>query len=126
MQYFYIKKDSVLPTLRMDLIEDGRHDFHKFHECIQAADITFTMVNIETKVTKVAKGRCYIALKEDDGCQEKYAICYDWKKRDTKEEGTYEGTFTIEFSDKVSSESVEYPYGTLIMPIREPLYIVIQ
>lgn len=126
MQYFYIKKDSVLPTLRMDLIEDGRHDFHKFHECIQAADITFTMVNIETNVTKVAKGKCYIALKEDGGCREKYAICYDWKKRDTKEAGTYEGTFTIEFSDKITNESTEYPYGTLRMPIREPLYIVVQ
>ena len=55
MQYFYIKQGSTLPTLRMELIEDGRHDFNKFHECIQAADITFTMTNIDTNVVKVAK-----------------------------------------------------------------------
>ena len=74
MQFFYIKQGSTLPTLRMELIEDGRHDFHKFHECIQSADITFTMVNIDTNVTKVAKGKAYIKLRENDDCTEQYAM----------------------------------------------------
>ena len=51
MQYFYIKQNSTLPRIQMELIEDGRHDFHKFHECIQAADITFTMTNIDNAMT---------------------------------------------------------------------------
>ena len=65
MQYFYIKQGSTLPTIRMELIEDGRHDFHKFHECIQGADITFTMVNIDTNVTKVAKGNLVLNYSYD-------------------------------------------------------------
>lgn len=125
MQYFYIKQGSTLPTLRMELIEDGRHDFHKFHECIQAATITFTMVNVDTNVTKVAKGKAYIKLREIDSCEEQYVICYDWKKHDTKEAGTYKGTFEIEFDSTIKNDSYTYPIGTLNMPIREDLTIVI-
>lgn len=125
MQYFYIKQGSTLPTLRMELIEDGRHDFHKFHECIQAATITFTMVNVGTNVTKVAKGKAYIKLREIDSCEEQYVICYDWKKHDTKEAGTYKGTFEIEFDSTIKNDSYTYPIGTLNMPIREDLTIVI-
>jgi hypothetical protein len=124
MQEFYIKKDSVLPILRMDLIEDGRHDYNKFHELIQSSNITFTMVNRETGVTKIAKAPAYIKLREDGGCVDQYVICYDWRKRDTKEEGNYIGTFDIEFGE-VKNDDYTYPKGNLVMPIREQLMITI-
>lgn len=124
-QYFYIKQNSTLPTLRMDLINDGRHDFRKFHECIQAADITFTMVNVDTNVTKIAKAKAYVKLREIDSCEEEYMICYDWKTRDTKESGTYKGTFEITFSKDIKNDNYSYPSGVLNMPIREELTIVI-
>ena len=124
-QFMYIKQNSVLPTLRMELIEDGRHDYMKFHECIQSADITFTMVNADTNVTKVAKNKAYIKLREGEGCTEQYVICYDWKARDTKECGTYKGVFEINFSDKIKKDNYTYPNGLLRMPIREELTIII-
>lgn len=124
MQYFYIRQNSTLPTLRMELIEDGRHDYRKFYDSIQNCSITFTMVNIDTNITKVAKAPCYIKLKEDGGCVEKYVICYDWKERDTKDVGTYKGTFDITFNP-IKSDETEYPTGKLIMPIREELTIII-
>jgi len=124
-QYFHITQNSTLPSIRLELIEDGRHTFNKFHECIQAADITFTMVNIDTNVTKVAKGKAYIKLREDDDCTEQYVICYDWKPRDTKECGTFKGSFEITFDPSLKSDEYTYPSGILNMPIREPLYIVI-
>ena len=124
MQYFYIKRGSTLPTLRMELIEDGRHDYRKFYDSIQNCSITFTMVNIDTNITKVAKAPCYIKLKEDGGCVEKYVICYDWKERDTKDVGTYKGTFDITFNP-IKSDETEYPTGKLIIPIREELTIII-
>jgi len=125
MQEFFIRKDSVLPTLRMELIEDGRHDYNKFHELIQTATITFTMVNRETGVTKVAKMPAYIKAREDGGCVEQYVICYDWKKHDTKEEGNYVGEFNIEFGE-LKNDEYDYPKGNLIMPIREDLLITIR
>ena len=125
MQEFYIKKGAVLPTLRMELIEDGRHDYNKFHELIQSADITFTMVNRETGVTKVARVPAYIKEREDGGCVEQYVICYDWRPHDTKEEGTYLGEFNIQFGE-VKNDEYDYPSGNLIMPIREDLLITIK
>lgn len=124
MQYFYIRQNSTLPTLRMELIEDGRHDFRKFYESVQNCTITFTMVNVDTKITKIAKAPCYIKLKEDDGCVDKYVICYDWKPRDTKEAGTFKGTFELTFGE-IKSDETEYPTGNLNMPIRETLNIII-
>lgn len=124
-QYFYIKKGSVLPTLKLEIIEDGRHTYNKFHEAVQNSSITFTMVNIDTKVTKVAKAKAYIKLRENDDCTEQYVICYDWKAHDTKEAGTYEGTFDIDFSGNLKNDEYTYPSGLLKMPIREPLLITI-
>lgn len=124
-QYFFLKQNSTLPTLRMELIEDGRHDYNKLWECIQAADITFTMVNADTNVTKVAKAKAYIKLRENDDCTEQYVICYDWKAHDTKEAGTYIGTFEITFNENIKNDSYTYPNGILRMPIREQLYITI-
>lgn len=126
MQYFYINQNSTLPTLRMDVANDGRHDFHKIMECIQGADITFTMVNVDTNVTKVAKGKCYIQLRDVDSCDEQYVVCYDWKPRDTKEIGTYKGTFEINFNGDVKNDEYIYPKGMLGMPIREDLMIVVK
>ena len=49
-----VGSEKVLPILSMMLIHDGRHDFHKFHEMIQDADITFSMVDVDNGVYKVA------------------------------------------------------------------------
>lgn len=126
MQEFYIKQNSVLPVLRMELIFDGRSTFRKFHDAIQAANITFTMTNLNTNIIKIANAPCYIKLREVEGCVEEYVICYEWKKRDTKEKGLYEGVFTIDFSDDLTSETTTFPSGELIMPIREKLLIKIE
>lgn len=125
MLEFYIKQNSVLPTLRMEIINDGRRDFWKFHDAVQNSDITFTMTNLNTGLVKIFNAPCYIKLKENDSCTEEYVICYDWKKRDTKEKGVYEGEFTINFGD-IKSDVTEYPKGELLMPIREKLTIVIE
>ena len=85
MQEFYIKKGAILPTLRIELIEDGRHSYNKFFELIQNSSITFTMVNRETGVKKVEKVTVYIKYREDGGWVEQYKISYDLRKNETKE-----------------------------------------
>lgn len=127
MQYFYINQNSTLPILRLELIYDGRHDYQKFFDAVQNSDITFTMTNIDTSVIKISNAPCYIKLREIDGCVDQYVICYDWKKRDTKECGVYEGVFTINFNGELKNEDgTSYPVGDLVMPIREKLIITIQ
>lgn len=123
---FYITRGSTLPTLQMELIDDGRNDFAKFNECIQAADITFTMVDAETKVPKISNARAKIKLREGDSCSSEYLICYEWKERDTKAPGVFLGHFSISFNDALKNDEYSYPVGVLNMPIREDLYIVIK
>ena len=125
-QEFFINKNSILPTLRMEIINDGRYSFWKFHEAIQNAVVTFSMKNVDTDILKISKAPCEVVLAEDGGCEEKYIIQYKWKKRDTNEIGKFKGWFNIDFLDDISKYGVEYPSGLLIAPISEDLYIYIK
>lgn len=123
---FFIKQNSELPILKMEVINDGRNTYQKYNESIQDATITFSMVNVDTGVIKISNAPCYIKRKDNNGCSDEYLICYNWKKRDTKDVGTYEGTFNIHFNGNLTSENMSYPQGNLIMPICEKLFIIIK
>ena len=43
---FFINKGATLNPLKMELINDGRNDYHKFHEKVQNANIYFTMTDV--------------------------------------------------------------------------------
>ena len=136
MQYFYINCGSINPTLRMELIDDGRYDFMKntsFNEAIQNADITFTMKDSNDKV-KISKAPCTIILNEDGNCVTRYIIEYAWRPRDVNKKGSYRGYFEIKFLGDLSKPSTmsenginyDYPKGNYIMPINEDLTIMIK
>jgi hypothetical protein len=126
MQNFFINQYSTLPLLKMELIQDGRHDFNKFHDIVQDCKITFTMINKQNNIIKIANAPAYIQLKEHCNCNEEYLICYDWKERDVKEKGVYDAYFTLNFNGNITSELTTFPQGKLILPIEEPLQITIQ
>ena len=128
MQEFYINQNSTLPEVRMDLILDGRNQYRNFYDAIQNADITFSMLNIDTNIYKVINAPCYIKLKDGDeeGCEDEYVICHSWLKRETNEKGMFKGIFNINFNgDLTNEEGTNYPKGLLGMPIREELLIKI-
>ena len=124
---FIIKKGSVNPVVRMELIKDGRYDFKKsmIDNAIQDSVVKFYMKDVETGLLKVAKADADIVLAQEEGCEEKYILQYKWKERDTKKEGTYEGWFEINFNGNLKEEGVDYPSGKMIVPIQEKLQIVI-
>lgn len=124
-QYFFLTKNSTLPNLRMEVINDGRNDFRKAYLALQAATVTFTMTNMETGVKKIANAKAYVVEKEDTGCEEAYVIEYRWNKRDTDTSGNYIGQFKIKFDDNISIDGMTFPKGELIAPIAEDLIITI-
>ena len=124
-QYFFLTKNSTLPNLRMEVINDGRNDFRKAYLALQAATVTFTMTNMETGVKKIANAKAYVVEKEDTGCEEAYVIEYRWNKRDTDTPGNYIGQFKIKFDDNISIDGMTFPKGELIAPIAEDLIITI-
>lgn len=124
---FIIKKGSVNPVLRMELIKDGRYDFKKamIDNAIQDSVVKFYMKDVETDLLKIAKADADIVLAQEEGCEEKYILQYKWKERDTKKEGIYEGWFEINFNGNLKEEGVDYPSGKMIVPIQEKLQIII-
>lgn len=120
---FFINKGATLPTLRMEAINDGRHDFSKLNIALQAADVYFNMTNIENGIRKIANQKANVIMKEDDGCEDKYIIEYQWKERDTKTPGLYKGEFRIVFNDTVEVGGKTLPIGELIVPISQELHI---
>lgn len=112
---FFINKNATLPILKLELIKDGRNDFRNFYELIQNADIYFTMTDVVTGIKRIGKKIASTELVTPISCVgEEYYITYQFTERDTEKAGRYVGQFTIQFLDGT---------GTLIVPIREELFI---
>lgn len=113
---FYINRNSNLPILKLELIQDGRNDFHHFFELIQNANIFFTMTDVVTGVKKIAKRKAgtQLVLPQSDCTGEEYYLVYHFNSKETSVAGRYVGQFEIEFLDNS---------GTLIVPIREELFL---
>jgi hypothetical protein len=112
---FFINKNATLPVLKLELIQDGRNDFQKFFEKIQNAEIYFSMTDVITGIKKIGMSPATVSLVVPESCVgEEYYIVYQFTSLDTNKYGRYLGQFTIKFLDNT---------GTLIVPIRESLYI---
>jgi hypothetical protein len=112
---FTINKNSTLPLLMMELIKDGRNDFKKFYELVQNADIFFSMYSVDTGVTKIGRKKAYLTEVEPISCAgEEFYLTYQFTSKETSVPGKYVGVFEITFLDGS---------GTLIVPIKEELFI---
>ena len=79
MMEFIIKKGSVNPVLRMELIKDGRYDFKKamIDNAIQDSVVKFYMKDVETGLLKVAKADADIVLSLIENTQSVYSYDQD-------------------------------------------------
>lgn len=112
---FFINKESTLPVLKLELIQDGRNNFRDFFDKIQNADIFFSMSDVVTGIKKIGKKRAFTELVTPIDCVgEEYYIVYQFTEKETQKSGRYVGQFTIEFLDGS---------GTLIAPIKDELFI---
>ena len=128
-QEFFVRQGTNYPALRMELIEDGRYDFHKakINNALQDSDVVFSMKDIETGILKVSKAKAVIKNADTEGCEDKYVVEYDWQTRDTAKPGIYEGWFDINFKGDVVEAGVDYPSaGKLRIPVTEDLLIYIR
>ena len=115
---FFIRKDSLDPILKMQLVLDGRNDFQSLHDKLSNSTIYFSMKSTDTGILKVANKKAYIVSKvpTTPNAPTEYYIYYKWTKYDVKKVGRYQGQFIIYFH----TDNTE-----LIVPIREDLYITI-
>ena len=122
-QIFTINKNSTLPSLRLRLNNDGRHNFKKMFNALQNSDVYFTMENQDTGIKKISKAKAFIVKLNEDNCQDEYGIEYRWNKRDTNEDGTFVGKFTVKLNEDITQYGIYFPSGDLIVPISEELII---
>lgn len=123
MQQFNIVQNATLPYLEMEVINDGRHNFDKIYIALQAADVTFNMIDNNNGIKKIVNKKCNIIPIENNGCVEKVKVQYQWNKNDTKEKGQFKGYFKVTFKDNIVMEDITFPKGDLIVPIAEELII---
>lgn len=123
MQQFNIVQNATLPYLEMEVINDGRHNFNKIYIALQAADVTFNMIDNNNGIKKIVNKKCNIVPIENNGCVEKVKVQYQWNKNDTKEKGQFKGYFKVSFKDDIVMEDMMFPKGDLIVPIAEELII---
>jgi hypothetical protein len=110
---FYIRRNSILPNLKMKLIFDGRNDYKRFYDLLENSVVTFSMKNVNNGVYKVANKDGEI-IKVDNNGNDEWYVQYNWEVNDTNELGQFEGEFKIKFLDDCTH---------IIVPIKENLYI---
>ena len=69
-QHFFIRKNSELPILKMEVINDGRSDYKRIFENLENATVTFSMKDVETGRYKVFNKQGLVIPVEKEICQE--------------------------------------------------------
>ncbi len=112
---FFIKQNSTLPILKMDVVMDGRTDSWKeFYSILDNATIRFSMKSEDNGIQKIFMKDGYLTekTKSNPDSETEYYIYYKWESKDTIKKGRFIGEFSIILES-----------GELISPIRENLYI---
>ncbi len=114
---FYIKKGATLPLLKMQIVKDGRSDYHKFMDLIETSTILFSMIDADTGIPKFLSKPAGFVSKNflNEAAPTEYYVYYQFTAKDTNKVGRYEGEFLLRNEQ-----------GNLIVPLREKLYITIQ
>ena len=79
---FFIRKDSIEPILKMQLVLDGRHDFQNFHHKLANSSIYFSMKDVDNGIFKVVNKKAGIVSKTKTSVNAptEYYIYYKWVK----------------------------------------------
>jgi hypothetical protein len=112
---YYIKQNSLLPILKMEVVSNGRDEsYMNFNELLVNSVVKFNMVDIDTGVSKIISNYGGIVKKNKlfDNAQSEYYIYYKWNEKDTKKKGRFVGEFIIETTD-----------GEIRVPIQSNLFI---
>jgi hypothetical protein len=111
---FFIGKNSNLPILKMQVIKDGKHDIDTMLSLIESSILYFSMKDTNTGVYRILNSSAGFVEKTflEPNSDIEYYLYYKFSKNDTSKIGRYEGEFLLKSEE-----------GTLLLPIREKLFI---
>lgn len=102
---FFIRKNSTLPILEIDLFKDGKLDYNYKDSIFSSSTITFAMKDVDTDFYRITNGTCTYSI-------ENQTIYYQFTKKNTSKVGRFIGEFTIQTSQ-----------GKIILPTDDRLFI---
>ena len=101
---FFIKKNSTLPKLQVEVIKESRNGYNQLDSLISASTVTFSMYDVESGVYRIAGSPATIKEKGDGSG---YIVSYKFSKKFTKKIGRFSGFFTITNSEGVYKVPIE-------------------
>lgn len=114
---FFIKKDSTLPEIKYPLDEKIMERFDITDEMLTSVGITFSMVDTDTGIYKIANVPANLVINDDRvnyPDESKYTLAYRLKKNQTKKSGLYNGEFTIDFLGYSNCGDIKLPINDYI------------
>ena len=111
---FFIRQNSSLPIVKVQIIKDGRVDFREFDNLTNTSTITFSMWDEDTERYYIVNKPAQTMVKETtgDSPEVEYYVYYQLSSHETRKPGRYIGEF------KISNEQ-----GEIILPLRKKLFI---
>jgi len=111
---FYIKKNSTLPVLTVEVVVDSRNTFGNTNESFSSSTITFNMKDVETDIYRIVGKSVSIKEKYSTGDSplKSYYLETQFTSKETKNIGSFLGEFKITNSN-----------GTEILPIENEIII---
>jgi hypothetical protein len=98
---FFIKKNSTYPELKYPLTQAVLDKYDITDDMIENAAITFSMINSENGLYKIANVIGNLLISDDrinNHDEVKYTLNYKFKLKDTNVVGRYSGEFCIDFT----------------------------
>jgi hypothetical protein len=109
---FFIRKNSTLPVLKYPLSSRIRKKYGITDEMFENVAVTFSMVNADTGIYKIANTSASIDLNDDRYSrenQEKFVLQYMFKEYQTNESGRFLGEFAVDFLGPVGCGKIKFP-----------------
>lgn len=118
---FFIKQNSTLPKLKFALTQHIRENYDITDQMLNNVGVTFSMKNKETGIYQIANVAGDLIInrdRENYPDEEEYTLVYNFRLRDTKKVGRFQGEFKLDFIGEKNG-------GKITLPNNEPINIII-
>lgn len=118
---FFIKQNSTLPKLKFALTQHIRENYNITNQMLDNVGVTFSMKNVETGIYQIANVAGDLIInrdRENYPDEEEYTLVYNFRLRDTKKVGRFQGEFKLDFIGEKNG-------GKITLPNNKPIDIII-
>lgn len=110
---FYIKQNSTLPILKMEIIKDGRNDYNLNSFLSASTTFLISLYDKSNDTFLFASKECFVTSEYSDfEYKNLYYLNYQFTNKDTQKTGKYEVQISI------PSEQ-----GVILLPLQEKYYV---